>query len=147
MTGKITNYYLPGYSKEIVLMQDKISHKGRTKFLGMEEEETLSQIMNVGFANCITKNRLYLQAIENLKITDIDNKSLVESLISNKIGSSNPSFDFITTNKRSFEENRIDYLQATEIIKLRVQSKWSINSLCAKFCITKSQLQRIFKMV
>ena len=105
--------------------------------MGMEEE-TLSQIMNVGFANCITKNRLYLQAIENLKITDIDNKSLVESLISNKIGSLNSSFDVITTNKCSFEENRADYLKAIEIIKLRVQSKWSINSLCAKFCIAKS---------
>ena len=127
-------------------MQDKISHKSRTKFLGMEEE-ALSQIMNVWFANCITRNRLYLQAIENLKITDIDNKSLVVILISNKIRSSNSSFDAIATNKLSFEENHIDYLQASEIIKQRVQSKWSINSLCAKFCITKSQLQRIFEMV
>ena len=76
-----TNYYLPGNSTEIALTSEPTSLKGRFKILGNEVDELLSDLMSVGFANWIKKNRLYLQMIENLSIIEITNDEMYNFIV------------------------------------------------------------------
>ena len=112
--------------------------------MGSKKDSILDPLMNTGFADAVKINKAYLHLLETLKINDLSNRELVDELIEN--------LDNIEQNKAENEESRRNYLENNEtdestkvmILKLRLHQKWSVNSLWAKFWITKEQLNAIF---
>ena len=142
-----TNYYLPGLSTEIALTDEPALLKGRIKILGNENDELLSGLMGVVFADWIKKNRFYRQVIENLKITEMTNDEMYNFIV----GLEAPQEDWPDQHHdQSFlrnEQESIDEAIMEKVVRLRLEQKWSISSLMAKFKLSQSQISSIFSTV
>ena len=142
-----TNYYLPGLSTEIALSGEPALLKGRIKILGNENDELLSGLMSIGFADWIKKNRFYRQVIENLKITEMTNDEMYNFIVRFEA----PQEDWPDQHHdQSFlrnEQESIDEAIMEKVVRLRLEQKWSISSLMAKFKLSQSQISSIFSTV
>ena len=142
-----TNYYLPGHSTEIALTSEPASLKGRFKILGNEDDELLSDLMNVGFANWIKKNRLYWQVIENLSIIEMTNDEMYNFIVQPEALQEELPFQHHVQSFLQNEQESIDEAIMEKVVRLRLEQKWSICSLMAKFKLSQSQISSIFNTV
>ena len=72
MKNFVTNYYVSHENLDFKLSR-KPEIKLRRKHLGCENDETLSNIMPVGFADGCKINHIYLTILRNFKIDQINN--------------------------------------------------------------------------
>ena len=75
------NYYLPGHTTEITLTDETTTLKGRIKSLENEDDELLSSLMDVGYADWRKKNKLYKQLVENLNLWEMNNEEMYYFLL------------------------------------------------------------------
>ena len=144
MENIVTNYYVSNANLDFKLSRKSEIKPGRRKYIGSENDETLSNIMPVRFADECKINHIYLTILRNFKIDQINNEEIVtllyppheESNSGHTINAENSESSMIMPSDR-FE----DYSQ---IIRLRIHKNWNIGSLCAKFGLTKEELTSIF---
>ena len=142
-----TNYYLPGHSTEITLTSESVSLKGRFKILGNEDDELLSDLMNVGFVNWIKKSRLYWQVIENLSIIEMTNDEMYNFIVQPEAPQEELPFQHHAQSFLQNEQESIDEAITEKVVLLRLEQNWSICSLMAKFKLSQSQISNIFNTV
>ena len=147
MKKKITNYYLPGHSTEMLLTNTSTTQKGRTKLFGRDDSDELSEIMKVGFASCRDANSLYKEIIENLSISFMSKDEMIETLM-------NESTPFVQHQENNYsnsfnysEKQNVDSEVMMEVLRLRLTEKLTINSIVAKLKLSKDKISEIFKCV
>ena len=141
---KITNYLLSGSQDVFILRKPQLKKKGRIKTLGSKKDSILDPLMNTGFADAAKINKAYLHLLETLKINDLSNRELVDELIENLDNIEQNEEENKESRRNCLENNETDESTKVMILKLRLHQKWSVNSLWAKFWITKEQLNAIF---
>ena len=141
---KITNYLLSDSEDVFILHQSNLKKKGRTKILGPKTDSSLDPLMKTGFADAARVNKIYKELLENLEINNLSNNELVEELGNNLDINKEENIESEGTNNFLQENSIIDANTKTMILKLRLYHKWSLNSIWAKFKITKEQLNRLF---
>ena len=147
MKLKRTNYYLSGHSTEITLTGETTTLKGRLKCLGNKDDEILSSLMDVGFANWATNNKHYKQLLNNLSICEMSNEELYNFLMLHQTHQENSHSRYILQVNPTSELIDVSEEIMAEVVRLRLEQKWSIQSLQAKFQLSKIKITNIFKIV
>ena len=142
-----TNYYLPGFNSEIVLTDDPTTLNGRIIFLGNEEDALFSSLIGVGFASWIKQNRLYRQLIECVGISEMTNADMLNFLMHPEASLENEFFQYHHQPYPSRKQEGFDKEIIEKVVQLRLEQKWSVSSLRAKFGLNQSQISEIFKTI
>ena len=142
--NKITNYLLADCGDVFTLHQPEPKKKGRTKILGPKEDATLDLLMRTGFADAAKINKTYQELLTNLGINDLYNDELLDELLNNLDNIGEEKEEYERPGRYWLDNNIIDEWTKVTILKLRLHHKWSVNSIWAKFWITKEQLNTLF---
>ena len=141
---KITNYLLADSEDVFMLQQPDLKKNGRTKILGPKEDPDLDPLMKTGFDDAAKINKNYKNLLENLGINDWTNSDLINDLVNDLGIIEEEKVESEGTDTFLLRNNSIDNDTKVVILKLRLHHKWSINSIWAKFWITKDQLNALF---
>ena len=141
---KITNYLLFESEDVFILGRPNLKRKGRTKILGPKEDPNLDPLMTSGFADAAKVNKTYKELLCNLGINDLSNNELMKEWWREFRTIRKGDTESERTGSILFENISMSSSTKTMILKLRLLHKWSINSIWAKFRITKEELNKLF---
>ena len=147
MEANITNYYHPKFSDKLEISRTNINTKGRRKFLGPKDDETLDAIMPFGVADAAKVNSIYWLLIQNLGITSKSNEELIQYVLSfteNKHNYNNLLMKYDESFRR---EDEISTEQKLRFMKLLLHHNWSIKSIWWKLNIQVHQVPAILRWI
>ena len=144
MSIEDTNYYISSESESFVICSTSVKTKGRWKRLGNDKDAKLSAILPVGSASSPLNNRNYQDLIDNLHISRLDNRQILQ-IIKEKycIDSSATQFKAQVANQDAQLEEWLDPV-SRDILRLRLHDKWSIDSICSRFETSRTDVKRLF---
>ena len=145
MSSKMTNYYQTNTRCTFTMVGEVRQRKGRPWKYISQNQATIDEIVAPGIANAATLNRNYKKLVGALKIDQHDNNQILELL-----GIKSQQDDILYQSlyrdqKTNHESDEIADKIAATVLHLRLTKKWSIASLSAKFGVSLSKIQSIFK--
>ena len=144
MENTIMNHYVSNENLEFKLLRKPEIKHGRKRHLGNVNDETLSEIMPVGFADGWKINNIYLTVLRNLKIDQINNEEIVTRLYSLHHDGNSGHITNTKNSESSMSISNNRFEDYNQIIRLRINKNWNICSLCSKFGLTKVELISLF---
>ena len=103
--------------------------------------------MGVGFASWIKQNRIYRQLIGSLGISEMANADMLNFLVHPEAPFENGFFQYHHQPYPSRKQEGFDKEIMKKVVQLRLEQKWIVSSLRAKFGLNQSQISEIFKTV
>ena len=101
--------------------------------------------MRTGFADAAKINKTYQELLTNLGIDDLSNDELLDELLNNLDNIGEEKDEYERPGRNWLDNNIIEEWTKVTILKLRLHYKLSVNSILAKFWITKEQLNTLLE--
>ena len=149
---KLTNYYLHQSDQQLRLEKVVLQLRGRPKKLDRTDSSSEDIRILPGIADSSRLNRQYKELLVNLKVDQMDNRTISNECHLRYFNHSDnddvhihdSSHSRDTRNRNTSESLTIPTTTQDIIIYLRIMSGWSILSLCSKFWVTKQEISHIF---
>ena len=147
MTANMTNYYEYNLHDPFRISQSTINERGRPKILGPKVSQKLDALILIGFADAALGNQNYQALLDNLEINNMTNQELFEAITETPIQNTNDSIMEVERSLDDQYHKQVSPDVAAQILNLRLRHDWSTKSILAKFHLSKSELNEIFKQV